>query len=61
MSNKDRRRRDEDRKKREQDRRRQAEEVERRAETERRGEQLREGWRRRRPREGHDESKERKP
>ena len=54
MSDKDRRRRDEEREKRARDRQARDEEDERRAETERRGEELQEGWRRRHPREGHD-------
>ncbi len=54
MSDKD--RRDEDREKRARD-----EEDERRAETERRGEQLREAWRKHHPREGRGESKGGKP
>ena len=61
MSDKDRRRRDEDREKRARDRRAQDEEDERRAATERRGEQLREAWRKHHPREGRDEPKREKP
>ena len=59
MSDKD--RRDEDREKRAEDRRARDEEDERRAETERRGEQLREAWRKHHPREGRGESKGGKP
>ena len=59
MSNED--RRDEDREKRAQDHRARDEADERRAETERRGEQLREAWRKHHPQEGRGESKRGKP
>jgi hypothetical protein len=55
VSDKD--RRDEDREKRAEDRRARDEEDERRAETERRGEQLREAWRKHHPQRGHDQPK----
>ena len=54
-------RRDEDREKRSRDWRAQDEEDERRAQTERRGEQLREAWRRRHPQGGRDKPKRGKP
>ena len=57
----DKARRDEDREKRARDHRARDEEDERRAETERRGEQLREAWRKHHPQEGRDESKRKKP
>ncbi len=52
---------DRDRKQRARDRRARDEEDERRAATERRGEQLREAWRKHHPREGRDEPKGKKP
>ena len=60
MSDKD--RRDEDREKRARDHRaRDEEEEERRAETDRRGEQLREAWRKHHPQAGRDEPRGGKP
>jgi hypothetical protein len=59
VSDKD--RRDEDREKRARDRRERDEEDERHAETDRRGEQLREAWRKHHPRGGRGEPKGEKP
>jgi hypothetical protein len=59
VSDKD--RRDEDREKRAEGRRARDEEDERRAETERRGEQLREAWRKHHPQERRGEPKRGKP
>jgi len=56
----DRRNRDQDRIKREVDRLVHEEEEERRAETERRGEELREAWRRNHPQEGEDREQDRR-
>jgi hypothetical protein len=61
VSDKDRRRRDEEREKRARDRQARDEEDERRAETERRGEQLREAWRKHHPQRGRGEPKRGKP
>jgi hypothetical protein len=52
---------DRDREQRARDRRARDEEDERRAATERRGEQLREAWRKHHSREGRDEPKREKP
>ena len=52
---------DRDREQRARERRARDEEDERRAATERRGEQLREAWRKHHPREGRDEPKRKKP
>jgi hypothetical protein len=52
---------DRDREQRARDRRARDEEGERRAATERRGEQLREAWRKHHSREGRDEPKREKP
>ncbi len=60
MSDED-RRRDDGREKRARDRQARDEEDERRAATERRGEQLREAWRKHHPQGGRDEPKREKP
>ena len=52
---------DREKRTREEDRRERDEEDERRAETERRGEQLREAWRKHHPQGGRDEPKRGKP
>jgi hypothetical protein len=61
VSDADRRRRDEDREKRARDWHARDEEDERRAATERRGEQLREAWRKHHPQGGRDDPKRGKP